>query len=274
MFIGNRMLRLAAVALTGLAMPTASTATSAVSRFAKPKPLANDLKYHMKWPWGDKHTATKAVRELATDRTSFESPTPFLLLSKDKKVRCDLAISVATNSVNIPKYEETDAANGYILGLITAPSRCAIKGAELGDKDTVAWFARFTKGPQTGTPDQRIDDVGDSGFVFLHGGYQKNEDDKWFPRGRDWSLGFCNHSNQQGAMNDKATGMTYKQACDVPGSPVIQHDLSLLSRLLIEASQSPAFRTMYRGQRLDDPTDGDVAVWFACGGDCCYANII
>lgn len=244
-------------------------AASKASLNGRAKHLGGSLKTHMRFPWT--HFVTNEVRKLKT--ADFTTPIPFhMKLPNGKPSACSLWIQVATNSVSINKYADAEASHGYIVGLITNPDDCVIPDFKLSKSDTVAWFVQFTKPLKESG---RQDNMGHSGLVRLRGGLLGK--DAWFPGGRDWGVGYCNHAPRRDAV-DEVMVLTRDSVCDAASA--FGHNGALLSAELDQAARevntsaaSGAGISAKSATMVHYIADSeDLALWFACGGDCCYTS--
>lgn len=257
------------LAVAGAVQTPAATAGVSMRASGQAKSLQGSVKTHMKFPWT--HFVTTAVRGL-TDQ-DFRPPVGFhMKLADGSPSICELRISVASNSVAINKFHDNNAPHGYIVGLITNPDDCAIQDFKLAKKDTVAWFVEFTKPlDQSG----QHDNMGHSGLIRLRGGLFGK--DAWFPGGRDWAVGYCNHAPRVGAT-DEVMVLPYDSVCTAPSH--FDHDGKRLSDAVDKAAadQRAAMSTRVpltptSARLLTYIVDGeDISLWFACGGDCCYTS--
>ena len=210
-----------------------------------------------------------------TMKDGFEAEEKFYMASAKGNSDCALRIKVATNSKGIDrKLEEANAdgsrKNGFIVALLTNPDGCKTDAFALDAGDTAAWYVRF-ENAAIDDDGKRHDGQGTSYLVLLHR-HVWNRDYR-FPGNRKWSLGYCNHASRPNAT-DQALVLTYATACTAVDSlghdahriSEAQHAEALRLHALRTSNASPAGRVLVPGV--------DLALWFACGGDCCYSSFL
>ena len=203
---------------------------------------------------------------------AFEEPHNFYLESKADS-KCALQIRVAKKSVKIK--QRYDEGKGFIVALITNPSKCKPIAFDLAHDKVAAWYVRYENPTVDGVTGQRQHNVkGLTGLIVLKKGWLGR--DEWFPNKKGWELGYCNHTERPNPK-DQAFVRTYETACS--DSSETEHDARHLSALqLAEAALVDKARdARIAGATAVGPVrklvaGTDPALWFACGGDCCYGS--
>lgn len=240
---------------------------SARLQMPKPKKLNFNPDDHV-GKWFNRKVKDFVIHDMAD---GFQPAEDFYLAPQN--VLCALKISVAKSSSGVDKKVDASNPNGFIVALIANPNDCKPDAFDLARQDTAVWYVRF-ENAQTIDDGKRHDatngtKVGKSSLILL----QRNgwDNDYWFPKKKEWSLGYCNHTPRPNAT-DQALVVTYASACTAVNSLGHNaHDISLLQReeavrlaAQIKSGASPTQRVLVAGD--------DLALWFACGGDCCYAS--
>ncbi len=222
----------------------------------------------------DKHVdnfLSHKIKNFVRDSLSgqFEEAKGFYVLSKVDD-RCKVMISVVKKTFGVAKKLDGDSPNGFIVALLTNPNKCEPDAFKLDSRDTAAWYVRYENQSTVDTPGVRQPAVGRSGLILLHRHWYNR--DSWFPVDRKkWALGYCNHEPAIPEKDD-AMVMTYAKACDYPME--VKHNVDTIA-----AHQFVEATALFKARSDKKPLparvlvpDDDIALWFACGGDCCYAS--
>ncbi len=183
---------------------------------------------------------------------SFEDPYPSTIAAEEQGKSCDLNIRAASNSQNISAKADVAAGFGYVVAVIENATDCKPLGFPLGKGERAAWIIRFdNEYPATG----RVI-VGTAQIVVL-GKHAWNSDD-WLPQAGYWRFWQCGNSH---APETKGRAMMQNQPGSICDVTKLDHDPVRIERELKGLAAKGLL------------TDGDPAVWFACGTDCCYSDL-
>jgi hypothetical protein len=203
----------------------------------------------------------RVLTRLMETNHEFNPPVAFNMKTSNSNDLCKLYIRTTKESWYIPKKHDGDNPNGFIVGMITNPNDCrTLALPDLGVNDTAAWFVRYIV-PKVVAPGEK-NGTGRTGLILLQRDGATTKDD-WFPKQRSWNLGYCNHSD--GGAVDAAHVLADKEKCYMPQK--YKHNTDTLSKLMLLGARTrrPEFFRLLPGAN-------DLALWFACGGDCCYSN--
>jgi hypothetical protein len=192
----------------------------------------------------------------------FNAPVAFTMKSSNGNDACQLYISTTVGSYSVPKMHDPANKFGFIVGVITNPNDCKPLAFNLGVKDSAAWYVHYTLPTAIGSPGVAQDGVGQTGLILLQRNGATHEDD-WFPQARSWNLGYCNHAT--GGTVDAALVLSYAERCSAPIQ--YKHNTDVMSAAMSRAAKD---KTLAAYRLL--PGANDLALWFACGGDCCYSS--
>ena len=194
--------------------------------------------------------ANHAVRDFFKN-VKYSGFTEFIIPSQaDPHVSCTLKLLVVKSSVNIPR----KPGSWYPAAMIVneASSSCNARTFDIGAGDTAVWLVQVTAQPTVG---RAI--IGDASVVQLHH-YLRG--DAEIPDGHTWRLTQCGHpADTTNTVDNALIWLGPTDVCDktakTHSAPVVAQDLAATL-----ASRS--------GPKLTD----NAILWFACGGDCCYAD--
>lgn len=231
---------------------------------AKPKKLTLDPEANV----GKKQNKElrKFVRKMDMS-ADFQPSVGFVVKSSNGNDDCELFIKVATGTFAVERKKDSANPNGFILGLITNPAGCKPLAFTLGVKDTVVWWGRYTNTDVLGSAGTPVDGIGRTGLILLQRDGSKDQDE-WLIADRRWIMGYCNHASQGTA--DQALVLAYAERCSGPVR--FEHAAAVMSKAMRDAARKDSGRksTGFDAYRLL-PGANDLALWFACGGDCCYS---
>ena len=165
---------------------------------------------------------------------------------------CVLRMQPATNSHNLPPAGDANA-EWYPIALLTNESNCKPRGLEIGSGEIALWMVDINRGQQTG----KGKEIGEAEVVVISDHAWERDDSA--PKKAAWRLRQCAHSAPH--PTDDALIWIGSDVCDRTadahhGSKEIADELrgALSARVAAVAS-------------------GDPVLWFACGLDCCYADL-
>ncbi len=257
---GLILLTLAAGSLQTTADPADRSSEPSLTHRMKPKELSIDPDFNV-----GKHKNNelrKFIRKMDKN-VDFRTSIGFVMKSRNGDDGCELFIRVASGTYAIERKKDSANPNGFILGLITNPNGCMPLAFSLGPKDTAAWWGRYTSPTVVGADGTPAEGVGRTGLILLerNGG---SDHDEWLPMGRRWTMGYCNHSSQ--GNTDQALVLAYSERCSGPQR--YEHNAAAISQAMLKAARDKSPVDAYRLL----PGANDLALWFACGGDCCYSS--
>ena len=183
---------------------------------------------------------------------------------------CTVQIAPVTGSANTPVTSETDDRHSYVVAIIKNPNGCKAAKFDLGTGDSAAWIVTFKYKPDAqGHMPGRYSSIGTSRIVGLGTGFlglwdsPLSGDDKWL-------FTHCAPvPPSEPPYLDNALFYTHAQLCtDVD---TLRHDATrVAAALAVRLRQAPRGTQTTPGAR--PASDDDPALWFRCGGDCCYSD--
>jgi hypothetical protein len=171
-------------------------------------------------------------------------------------VSCKVAIAPIVQSVETPLTVDGDEHN-YVVALITNPDGCTAPKFDLKEGETAAWIVNFN---YTGSLPHKGDKIGTSWIVGLKTGLGGWDSEM---SGSDkWRFTHCETSHEP-PNYDNAAFFRHADLC--PTLDHLKHNATSVASALVNAltQKSPS---------ANDAADDDPALWFRCGGDCCYSD--
>lgn len=200
------------------------------------------------------HTLNHKVKSFVESQLTagqFENEYDFPV-DKEGGGKCILTVRAAKNSQYITrKNPHKPNEYGYVVALIRNQYPCKPKRFSLGKNGRAAWIVRFDSEDEY--TDRRV--VGTAYVVSLGGAGA----DEFLAT---WSFWQCGSKHDNIPTTASAVIQNETNPADICGTANPDHNAARVSGERLAA---------FRAQALVD--QGDPAVWFACGTDCCYSEL-